>query len=384
MVTFRPKKIIVDKFEEQASYTINLDLPKTGLLSTLELIVKARTETTGEEPGPWAKYLISSVSVNQAGQEALNATGPEMFQADYYYKTGKMPMRGTRPMVASARDTIESIPIMFGEKLYDLEHYIDLATLNDPKLSVTYNLATVGSHGKTVWQTTYYPRFSVIAHFIGGAGIPASLGYQSLRQIERYTPVDSQEKMVELKGNRPIKRLYVQWDADEPIYGLRYSIDGAKLWGDNEAYLPFDQKITEWIELIRTLYGICKLDAEVYYAYIGQSLDSCIDNMLFANARYPYEGQFRGKIGLQLGRSVKLEGATFADTHSLPAQVSRVMYHMEGICPWSVQPIDMAKMLGTEYLDPTEHAPMYLELDHASDATTYGGPVKIHVADLVK
>jgi len=381
--TIRPYKIIDDEYVDQESYTIDLDLPTSGILSSLMLMVKARTEDTGDVPGPWIKYLISSVSVNQAGQAFLNSAPPEMFQADYYYKTGKMPRRGYQVAGGAGGEIIEEVPILFGEGLNDMEHTIDLAKLNDPKLSVTYDLAATGPDGGTCWDTDYKPRFSVIAYLLQGAGIPASKGYQSLRQIESYTPSNSEEKKIELKGHRPIKRLYAQLDIKAVTYGWIHSLDEVKLWGENEAYVPFDMKCDDWQEVIRDIYGLCEVDGMVYYAGNGKGIDTMVDHRvnysLVVHDDYDVVGMFYSGSG----RGGKVQFRTIADG-GVPAGTKIIMFRFVGYTPWSVQLIDMEKMLGMEYLDPTEHAPIYLELDHVSNAAAIGGPVKIHIVDLVK
>ena len=119
MPTIRPYKIIDDEFVDQESYTIDLDLPTSGILSSLMLMVKARTDDEGLCPIPWIKYLISSISVNQAGQAFLNAAPPEVFQADHYYKTGRMPRRGYEVMGGDPGEIVEEVPILFGYHLND-------------------------------------------------------------------------------------------------------------------------------------------------------------------------------------------------------------------------------------------------------------------------
>jgi len=379
--TIRPYKIIDDEYVDQESYTIDLDLPTSGILSSLMLMVKARTETDGASSGPWIKYLISSVSVNQAGQAFLNAAPPEAFQADAYYKTGKMPRRGYQVAGGAGSEIIEEVPILFGDKLNDLEHTIDLSKLNDPKLSVTYDLAATGPLAETIWDTTYKPRFTVMAHLLQGAGVPASKGYHSLRQIESYTPADSEKHKLELKGARPIKRIYAALDLTMPQYGWIHSLDEAKLWGDNEAWVPFLQKCDDWQELIRDVYGLCTVEAMVYYMGQGATVDTCVDRRVDLSVVVHDSYDIVGMFYSGSGRTGKTQYRTIADG-GVPAGPQIGMYHFVGYCPWSIQPIDMEKMLGVEYLDPTEHAPVYLELDHVSNAATIGGPVKIYIEDL--
>jgi len=381
MPTIRPYKIIDDEYVDQESYTIDLDLPTSGILSSLMLMVKARTTETGICGGPWVKQLISSVSVNQAGQAFLNADRPEAFQADAWYKTGRMPRRGYEVMAPSAKEIDEQIPILFGDHLNDMEHTIDLSKLNDPKLSVTYDLATTDISGLTIWDTDWAPRFTVIAHLIQGESIPASKGYHSLRQIESYTPANSEAKKLELKGARPIKRIYAQLDLTSPHFGWVHSLDQIKVWGDNEAWTPFIQKVDDWYELIRDLYGLCRVNAYVWYVRGGSTIDTCVDKRVYLNASshldntilfIPYGGS---------GRTCIMQEVLISDG-STPSTVNAAMYDFVGYTPWTTGVIDMEKMLGMEYLDPTEHAPVYLELDHLSGAAAVGGPVRIHIEDL--
>lgn len=381
MPTIRPYKIIDDEYVDQESYTIDLDLPTSGILSSLMLMVKARTDAEGLCPIPWIKYLISSISVNQAGQAFLNAAPPEVFQADHYYKTGRMPRRGYEVMGGAAGEIVEEVPILFGDKLNDMEHTIDLSKLNDPKLSVTYDLAATSHNDDDVWDTTYKPRFTVIAHLIQGEGIPASKGYHSLRQIESYTPTDSQAKKIELKGARPIKRIFPQFDMKLMYFGWVHSLDTIKLWGDNEAWTPFIQKVDDWYELIRDVFGLCTVEGYSFYAKHGQEVDTGVDKRvmlsIFNNETelekcFAYAGS---------GRMTGLRTKTMS-TGALYATPIRIMYNFKGYTPMSIGVIDMPKMLGMDYLDPTEHAPVYLELDHRSDASGPGGPVKIHIEDL--
>lgn len=383
MPSIRPYKIIDDKYVSQSKYTIDLDLPTSGILSSLMLMVKAQTVDTGECGCPWIKYLISSISVNQAGQAFLNAAPPEAFQSDAYYKTGKMPRRGYEVMGEEASEIIEEVPILFGDHLNDMEHTIDLATLNDPKLSITYDLAATGPNGKTVWDATtpYYPRFTVIAHLLQGAGIPASKGYQSLRQIESYTPVNSEVHKLELKGARPIKRLYLALDKKHPHFGWIHSASEIRLWGDNEAWVPFLLKIDDWYELMRDIYGLCRMNAHVYYVKGGTHVDSCVDKRVYLNANSLHTSLLHRAHGGS-GRIVNINELNTVDG-TVSSTVLQSQYDFKGYVPWTTGVIDMEKMLGLEKLDPTLHAPVFLELTHVANAEAIGGPVNIYVSDLV-
>ena len=382
MPVVRPKVLVDHEYVSQTKYTLDLDLPTTGLLSTLFLKTTAKTATTGVCPSPWIKYLISSISVNQAGQAALNAAPPEAFQADYYYKTGKMPQRGYQRPGPSRAIIDEVTPILFGEKVDDERHYIDLSTLSDPKLSVTYDLATTDHAAQTIWDTAYFPRFTVLANLFQGPEIPASEGYYSLRQIEGYTPANSQKKMVELKGTRPIKRLYVQNDILAMNVELLHLVDRVRVWGANESWIPFDLEIWPWEEQIRELFGICKVTTVVGYAKGAQYVDMVAEKSLGALVEITQirdrQAKFQSAGGRRAIFLLFVPSTGLASTDVLQAE-----YDIKGLLPWSIAPIDMPGMLGIEHLDPTVNAPVFLELDHTVNAGDYSAPMKIHVSELV-
>ena len=383
MAIIRPKVLVDQEFVSQTKYTLDLDLPTTGILSTLFLKTKAKTVATGDCPSPWLKYLISSVSINQAGQAALNAAPPEAFQADYYYKTGKMPMSGYQRPGGVGTIIDEVIPILFGEKVDDLDHYVDLSKLNDPKLSVTYDLAETDHVGSTIWDTAYYPRFTVLANLFQGPAIPASKGYYSLRQIEGYTPANSEKHKLELKGARPIKRLYVQYDELDPSIELLHLVDRARIWGANESWIPFDLEIIPWEDLIQELFGLCNVKGHIGRAKGSQTVDTGVDRRIAWDVKTPNVDTFHAKILAGAGRKGTLHYVTISDGN-LSTTVQGLDFDYTGLLPWSIAPIDMPGMLGLDHLDPTEYAPVFLELDHAVNAGDYDAPMNIHISDLVK
>ena len=383
MPTIRPRVVADNVYESQTSYTIDIDLPTKGILSTLWLLCRAKTETDGSFMSAYMRNLISSVSVNQAGQDALNAARPNHFAADYFYKTGKMPRMGMRYM-GVAGSIEEMIPILFGDNERDMEHTVDLGELSDPQISVTYDLAGVDREGLSIWDEDVYPTFTVIADLIEGAGIPASKGYQSLRQVETYNPANSEIHLHELKGSRPIKTIYIQGDNTSFDYRMDQYIDEITIHGDNEAYVPFRMKFERYKEYIRALYGNCKVAVEIRHIANFRPTDGIVEERLMT--RYELKNTTDRMAWCHGG-----SGRNFmtylveVDDGTRPAAGTNEWgyYHAEGLAPWSVYPIEMKKLLNLDYLDPTLHAPVYLELDHTSGADTYVDDVRVNIEDLV-
>ena len=379
MGTIRPYKVVEDETVAQASYTLDIDLPNKGRFSYMNLLVKMITATTGVAPDPYLRNLITSISINQGGQAHLNAATPDMFQADAYYKTGKLGQYGYNVMGSEAGEILESIPIFFGESMHDPAFGIDLSKMSDPQLSITYNNANTGSGSDTLWETDHYPKFTPIIYLQEGVW-PALQGYQSLRQIDKYTPADSEEHKTELQGLRPLKRIYAQLDLKSPAYGWIHSITRLKLIGDNEQWKPFEQDVDWWYQIIRDSYGLCNFKAYVYYAKGGETLDTGVDKRVYNNIVLPdNEDDLFVPYGGS-GRNVAIKEITIADG-SHPASINRAMYDFTGYTPWSIGVIDAAKMLGVEWLEYADKAPVYLQLDHVSNAATIGGPVRVAVAD---
>lgn len=384
MVILRPKVLVDDDFVDQTAATINLDLPTAGKLSTLWLGVKAKTATSGGETSAFIKYLISSISVNQGGQAFLNAAPPEVFQADYWAKTGKFPQVGKHLAEDASENIEEIVPILFGDHVNDLEHYIDLSKLSDPKLSVTYDLAATGPNSGTLWDTTFKPKFTVVADLMSDAGLPPSKGYYSLRQQATYTPTDAQKKLHELKGTRPIRNIMFQFDRKSLHYGLYSSIDNLKIYGDNEAWVPFDLDDRELHLLHRRVHGLCEVTGKFDYVYPGANMDMVVDyKEVHGIIQTDVQNELCTIVGGS-GRQGPVRAFVSGDNIGGASTTLAAYFRFLGYYPWSIYNIDVKKMLGMEFLDPSTHMPVYFEVDHVSNAATIGGPVAIHVQDLVK
>jgi len=381
MPTIRPTVVVDEEYVSQDKYTIDLDLPTSGLASTLWLIVHANKVSTIDGCNAWIRNLISSISVNQAGQAALNAAPPDIFQADYYYKTGKFPQCGTRRWETWG-DIEEIVPILFGEKVDDPEHYIDFAKLNDPTLSVTYDLDATDCEAYIPWTDASYPRFTVIANLLQGAEIPASKGYYSLRQIEKYTPVNSQVKKVELKGPRPIKRVLFQYDLTNIAYAMRQSVDRIRLWGDNEAWIPFDMTSERFKNIVKMLFGTGVARGNFELWWHGKTINNIFDERDYIDLMLHDDITRAVYANGGSGHGFVFRLSNLSD--GLPSGVAKQGYfEFAGIAPWAVYPIDMPKMMGMDHMDPEDHKPIFLELTHASGATALGGDIRVCVQDLV-
>lgn len=378
MGTIRPYKVVDDEYSSNASYTLDIDLPDKGRFSYMNLIVKANQDTDGYGGGPIIKTLISKVSISEGGQSHLNSAPPEAFQADFYYKTGQVWREG-REKWQDADEVTSTIPIMFGESIADPYYGVDLAKMNDPQLSITYNTGGTGLDALTPFEATYYPRFTPIIYLQEGVW-PALQGYQSLRQIEKYTPSNSQEKKIELKGGRPIKRVYAQYDKTEPNYNFAQCVSTGKLWGDNERYKPFEFKALRWLEIIRDVYGYCTFPYEVYYCLHDANMDCIVGHVQSIEGHVHYGGWYMDPA-LSSGRSFQPMYYQISDGVVQTGVATTCSFIITGLVPWDIVPIDAPNMLGMEWLDPTQNAPMYLELDHTSTAGTITGDIKVHIAD---
>lgn len=383
MPTIRPRVVADEVYESQTSYTIDIDLPTSGILSTLWLIVRMISEGDGSYASPYLRNLISSISVNQAGQNALNAARPNHFAADYFYKTGKMPRMGMRWM-GDAGEIEEVVPILFGDHPRDLEHTIDLAELSDPKLAVTYDTAGTDTEGLSIWDETEYPNFTVIADLIEGEGIPASKGYQSLRQVETYNPANSEIHKLELKGSRPIKTIYLQGDHTALDYRANQYIDKIRIHGENESWVPFSMDFERYKEYIHALYGNCEVQLEQADFMTDRIMDGVIEERMMTQIELKNSLTVQGYCYGGSGRVFSVMNYTMSSgAQDVNAQWG--YYYGKGLAPWSVYPIDFKKLMNMEHLDPTIHKPVYLELEHTSDAaTTQPGPMRIALLDLVK
>lgn len=381
MPTLRTKVLVDDETESQESYTMHLDLPTSGKVSTLWLGVKANTPESAGETSAFIKYLVSSVSVNQGGQAALNAAPPEVFQADYWAKTGKWPQCGKHLAEDASENIEEIVPIMFGEKVNDPNYYIDFAKMSDPKLSIIYNTGGTGPNSGELWRDAYYPKFTIVADLMSGPDLPASRGFHSLRQQAQYTPADSQIKKHELRGNRPIRNILFQFDRKSLHYGLYSSIDNLKLDGENGSYVPFDLDDRELHLLHRRVHGLCEVTGKFDYVYDGANMDGVVDYREYNAVMDSVSAGCLFTIDGGSGRQMPVRSFA-ADGVSLTEAAYGACFKFTGYYPWSIYNLDVPKMLGIDSLKPEEHDPMFFEIDHVSNAATIGGPVKIHTVEI--
>lgn len=378
MGTIRPYKVVTDRYESQSSYTIDIDLPDKGRFSYMDLLVKVRSDTDGKGGGPFVKTLCTSVSISEGGQSHLCSAPVEAFQADYWYKTGRTWREGRHKWQSELGECISQIPILFGESIVDPNYGIDLAKMSDPQLSITYNMANTGVDGETPFGSSYYPRFTPIIYLQEGTW-PALQGYQSLRQIDKYIPANSEEHKTELKGGRPIKRIYAHLDIVVPYYEWGHTLATGKLWGDNEKYKPFEFTCFEWQQVIRDCFGLFTFPWETYYHQSSQGMD-CVAGSPISIEGHGWIAEHFTDPALSSGRHMAPK--FYRGSDGLVAnEIAPISLYATGYTPWDVMVIDAEKMLGMEWLDPSNKAPMYLELDHKSGAAAIGGPVKVHILD---
>jgi len=381
MPKLRTKVLVDDETESQESYTMHLDLPTSGKLSTLWLGVKANTPTSGGETSAFIKYLVSSISVNQGGQAALNAAPPEVFQADYWAKTGKFPQVGKHLAEDASENIEEIVPIMFGNVVNDPEYYIDLAKMSDPKLSIIYDTGGTGPNSGELWRDAYYPKFTVVADMMSGPDLAPSKGFHSLRQKAQYTPADAQIKKHELRGSRPIRNILYQFDRKSLHYGLYSTMDSLKLDGSNGEYVPFDLDDRELHLLHRRVHGLCEVTGMFDYVYDGANMDGVVD---YREGRQVMDTNTAGVLfTIDGGSGRQMPVRSFnADTVTTSEATYDGFFSFKGYYPWGIFNLDIPKMLGIPSLKPEEHDPLFFEIDHVSNAATIGGPVKIHTVEI--
>lgn len=370
MPTVRPKIVAEDEYVSQAAYTLNINLPTSGKVSTLFLIVAAERGDSVSSNNPFINNLISSISVNQAGTSHLNSARPQAFQADYSYKTGLWPRTGLERWDDPARIR-EIVPIMFGDKINDPNYYVDLGKLSDPQLSVTYDLATTDPVEETIWDTTYYPRFTVVANLLTGPDMVAPKGYHSLRQIESWSPANDEIRKIELKGQRPIKRIYYEGVSYYLQYAMKQYVDRFRIYGDNEEWIPFDLKANHYINLVHSMFGMFTANAGISRITHQKTLDMMLEEAFkwhFEDIHY--SNAYMVRIAGYSGRGITPYQMDMSTGSSVDASVIGGDWEVKGLAPWGVWAFDMLKLLGMDVLDPQEHKPIYFEVDHTDDAAT--------------
>lgn len=187
------------------------------------------------------------------GSDVLWSANMEEIQAYNAFRNGRLPYMGLT-LEDSAVQT-EVCHLMFGDKFWDLKHYLNPSDYNNLTLRITNSFTTAGA---TTWAASGHT-ITVIAHVIE-EGAQAYEGFYSVKNMYYYSAVDGAVEPIDMPRDYPYEALLLQAykTATRPDENLEH----VKLSCDADSFIPIDIDMDDLEYLNVTMFGpymqVCK------------------------------------------------------------------------------------------------------------------------------
>jgi len=247
------------QFESSATGLETVDLPKTGLLSGLELRVWGTNGNNAAKPDVWLHDRLKKIEVIVNGSKVVKSLEGTQLLADMLYKKTPHYSHDMKNMNAASAE--EFLYINFGRFYHDPDYMLDLAQVNDPELRIDYDFSLTSANG---WANgiamTAAPYYCLIPHILREpAFVPK--GYIKTSEAYRFTSGASKKEDMKLPLGPLYANLYLQcWYAS---HGMTADIDKVELNINNDTIIPFRVGVTDLLaELVRK-YGLFEVLQQV-------------------------------------------------------------------------------------------------------------------------
>jgi len=352
-----------------------VDLPKTGLLSGLELRVWGTNGNNSAKPDIWLHDRLKKIEVIVNGSKVVKSLEGTQLLADMLYK--KIPHYSHDMKNMNAASAEEFFYIPFGRYYHDLEFMLDLSKVNDPELRIDYDFGMTSANG---WSNgvamSAAPYYSLIPHILRDAPITPR-GYLKTSEVYRFTSGASKKENMKLPIGPVYAMLYLQsWYAS---HGLTGDLDKVELNLNNDALIPFRVGVTELLAEIVRLYGLFQMHQQVTWTH--------------AQA-YPHPlevGMCRGLIALGVDAEIygfdlwanAIPGAMRKTSDATAAAVAaNVWSDYKGTLPFSVAAIPVFDLMDERtWINSAELGDFWLRVEEAAGAAT--GTVKLLADEVV-
>ena len=200
MVRFNATSLVDRETPGSASGTWQEDLPETGGLTGLDLILRATNGATSNVEG-WITDIITKLEIIVNGDDRkFSLTGRECLL--HPWVKGGNPSHIFMSEVGSAVQEWH-IPIRFGRYLGDPEFGMDLKKYANAKISLEYNHAAVNAVGATGFAANNL-EVSVIGHITDPAKTPTYKGLIRTKELKTFTTAATGDEWVKLENVGPM------------------------------------------------------------------------------------------------------------------------------------------------------------------------------------
>ena len=236
-----------------------IKLPKTGLLSGIEMRVWGTCGTGADKPDVWLHDRLTKIELIVNGSRVVKSLTGEQLLADMLYK--KTPHHSHDMKNMSAASCEEFFYLNLGRHYHDLDYMLDLGKVNDPELKLDYDFTLAAQNGWTNGVAmSAAPNRSVICHLLREPPA-APRGYLKTSEIYRFTGGASRKENMTIPRGPTYSNLYVQsWYKAQ---GIGYLLDKLELNFNNDALIPIRIGLTELASEIVRMYGLFQMDQQM-------------------------------------------------------------------------------------------------------------------------
>lgn len=352
------------QFDSSTTGLETIDLPKTGLLSGLELRVWGTCGSGEDKPDSWLHDRMTKIEVIVNGSKVVKSFEGAQLVADMLYK--KTPLYSHDMKNVSNGSAEEFFYINFGRYYHDLDYMLDLSKVNDPELRITYAWNQTSHDGWTKGVAmAAAPYFSLIPHILREPDFTPK-GYFKTSEVYRFTSGNSKKENMRLPIGPVYANLYLQ--CLYASHGLGYDVDRVELNINSDDIIPFRVGITELAaELVRK-YGLFDI-AQQHYAKGGQAYPCPLEV-----GRFWGEGTAWGDWAVKTTDLWACFNSIPIATHALGAVLTtnhNLIIVYRGAFPFSVAAIPVFDLEDERtWIDSSKLGDLWLKVEESSSAAT--------------
>lgn len=227
-----------------------IDLPNKGLLSCLQLNVRATAGATCGKRDIKPIDALERLELIVNGSQVVKSLSGRQVRALMHYQKMKQPEAFTSNW-ASQSSRIELF-INLGRHFHDMDYMLDLGQVNDPELRITYDFTKTGEVGWTNGEAFTSPYRDTVCHLLRESSVVPE-GYIKTSELYRFTnPVSKKENMTIPRG--PVySNLYLQSFYRDS--GLAFTLDEIEVNIDNGRVIPLRLAMPEFMDVVAAKYG---------------------------------------------------------------------------------------------------------------------------------
>jgi len=200
------------------SGTETVDLPESGLLSSMEIRFDAKASETDVSMMVGPVDALTKIEVVHMGTQVVKSFNGRVARGIGFLDDGKiMPQKKATEL---SETQWAYVPINFGTRFKDTEYALDLSKLTDPKLKVQWDCTLTDPVTGYGFHSTPVATLSVITHTIREP-IVTPKGFIKSSQVKEYTLTQDSIEDVKFPLGNPFRRIMVRaydYDTTNGVY----------------------------------------------------------------------------------------------------------------------------------------------------------------------